>query len=175
MGLFGKKEKTGKTMEKMQREIGGYLKNSSYYKDAWAFFYGWISDGASGQRLHGNEEFYSMSMNPLNFIPADIRRNTDPKTKAYFWRFEEWSDREYSDDALQCLSELGFSKKTNSRYMGTEADQERRALCETMEQKIRKELSESVEPDAAVYVTRNQGAYGEVFVVAVKIRVMGLG
>ena len=145
------------------------LKNSKYAKDVWVFFFGWTGDGG----LRGNEDFYRMSMNPLNYIPAEIRRNTPPSTKAYTWRFSQWSDETYSEDAVSCLSELGFSKKTNSRYQGTGADKERLALCDAMSRTVKDELHTAPDADTKVYVTKRQGAYDEVFVVAFKLRVLG--
>ena len=43
MGLFGKKKSAEKSVEEMQREINSYLKNSSYGRDVWCFFFGWYS------------------------------------------------------------------------------------------------------------------------------------
>ena len=170
MGLFGKKKSAEKSVEEMQREINSYLKNSSYGRDVWCFFFGWEAEEGSGARLHGNEDFYRMSMSPLNYVPAEVRRNTDPRTKTYTWRFGDWAQQDFSDSAVLCLSELGFSRRTNSRYQGSQADTERRKLCECMEKKVKQELGESVDPDPKVYVTRKQGAYDEVFVVSFKIR-----
>jgi hypothetical protein len=166
MALFGKKKTPEQELEQLQKRMDSSLKNSKYGKDAWVFFFGWTGDG----KLRGNEDFYRMSMNPLNYVPAQIRQNTPPSTKTYTWRFGDWSNQTYSGDALSCLSEFGFSKKTNSRYQGTDAEKQRLALGDAMSRKVKSELGVVPEADTKVYVTKNQGAYGEVFAAAFKVR-----
>ena len=178
MGLFDKKKPVetdfsrlrNRTNEELDRYVRmrqaeNSLGSTPSGKEVWCFFYGWAGPG----HLRGSEDAYRRTLDYQKYVPSDVRRNLSPDS-VLIWRFDEWSREAWSEDALACLQEFGLSRRTDSRYMGTAAERERFAMCDAMKRKVNAKLGVTPEESTKVYVTKKQGAYDEVFVVAFKVK-----